>query len=275
MLVTEHLSSHCKLVYLLCQNSNSTSLPLFFNGLMMKCQQTLNYQPFININNGCICGAEALVRWQSGVLGLISPLDFIPIAEMNGMIVPIGEWVLRSACQQLKIWQDNGYKSFSISVNLSAKQLEEKNLTNIITGILNELNLEPQYLELELTESEIFRKEAIPIIHQFTEMGISLAIDDFGTGYSEFSNLKLFKVNKIKIDKIFIQDIDVSIDSRNIVTNTISLAKRMKIQCLAEGVETKEQFNFLKQNGCDMIQGFYFSRPLSARDFFELMRSKG
>ncbi|CAM2844003.1 inner membrane protein PLUS sensory box protein LssE [Legionella steigerwaltii] len=232
----------------------------------------LNYQPFIDLRTGTVCGAEALIRWNNPVLGMLSPMEFIPLAETNGMILPIGEWVLSTACQQLKKWHNSGFKLI-ISVNLSAKQLVQHDLVDRIGQILNNLKLPPKYLELELTESNAFHNEAIPIINKFTEMGIALAIDDFGTGYSEFGNLKLFKVNKIKIDKTFIQDIEVSIDSRNIVCNTIALAHRMNIDCLAEGVETLEQIKFLKENGCYIMQGFYFSKPLDVKEFSEFLKT--
>lgn len=232
----------------------------------------LNYQPLLDLETGLICGAEALVRWKNPVLGLVPPLDFIPVAEANGMIIPIGEWVLRTGCEQLKKWKDYGVGSFKMAINLSAKQLLQKNLLNQITEILGKLHLDPQDLELELTESNAFHKEFIPIVNKFTEMGIALAIDDFGTGYSEFSNLKLLNIDKIKIDKTFIEDIDVNVDSRNIVCNTIALAKSMNIKSLAEGVETEEQLNFLKSNGCSIVQGYYFSHPLSSKDFFKFLK---
>ncbi|HIF0338016.1 TPA: EAL domain-containing protein [Legionella anisa] len=203
---------------------------------------------------------------------MLSPMEFIPLAEANGMILPIGEWVLSTACKQLKKWHNSGFQ-LAMSVNLSAKQLIQHDVVERIGEILNKLKLSPKYLELELTESNAFQNEAIPIINKFTEMGIALAIDDFGTGYSEFGNLKLFKVNKIKIDKTFIQDIEVSIDSRNIVINTIALAHRMNIDCLAEGVETLEQIKFLKENGCYIMQGFYFSQPLDTKDFTEFLKT--
>ncbi|WP_058534182.1 putative bifunctional diguanylate cyclase/phosphodiesterase [Legionella saoudiensis] len=237
-----------------------------------KNELTINYQPFIDLETGRICGAEALLRWKNPILGNVSPVEFIPIAEMNNMIIPIGEWVLRTACLQLKKWQKSGFKNFKMSVNLSARQLAQQNLVECIAEILATQDLDPKYLELELTESEAFKNEAIPIINKFREMGISLAIDDFGTGYSEFSNLKLFKVDQIKIDKSFIQDIDVSVDSRNIVCNTIALANSMEIKCLAEGVETIEQVQFLKENGCHIMQGFYFSEPLEPKEFFKLLK---
>ncbi|HHF7398058.1 TPA: putative bifunctional diguanylate cyclase/phosphodiesterase [Legionella anisa] len=232
----------------------------------------LNYQPFIDLRTGTVCGAEALLRWKSPILELLSPMEFIPLAEANGMILPIGEWVLSTACKQLKKWHNSGFQ-LAMSVNLSAKQLIQHDVVERIGEILNKLKLSPKYLELELTESNAFQNEAIPIINKFTEMGIALAIDDFGTGYSEFGNLKLFKVNKIKIDKTFIQDIEVSIDSRNIVINTIALAHRMNIDCLAEGVETLEQIKFLKENGCYIMQGFYFSQPLDTKDFTEFLKT--
>ncbi|MGL5741218.1 MAG: EAL domain-containing protein [Legionella sp.] len=201
---------------------------------------------------------EALVRWKSAVLGLLPPMEFIPLAEANGMILPIGEWVLETACHQLKKWHNSGFKSLTISVNFSARQLVQHDLVERIAGILKKLQLDPKYLELELTESNAFHNEAIPIVNKLADMGISLAIDDFGTGYSEFSNLKLFKVDKIKIDRTFIQDVNIKIDSRNIVCNTIALAHRMNIQCLAEGVETLEQINFLKENGCSIMSRVLF-----------------
>lgn len=231
----------------------------------------LHYQPFINIETGAICGMEALVRWQSPVLGLISPLDFIPIAENNGMILPIGEWVLHTACKELKRWQKKGFDMMRMSVNLSARQLEQKNLAERISAILKTLHLDPKCLELELTETELFQNDAILFFNQLIQMGISLAIDDFGTGYSDFCNLKLFQIGKIKIDKIFIQDINASAESRNIVCNTIALTQSMNIQCLAEGVETLEQVRYLKEHGCYIMQGYYFSKPLSADDFLHLL----
>lgn len=233
----------------------------------------VNYQPFIDLETGTICGAEALVRWESPILGLISPVEFVPLAEANGTIIPIGEWVLRAACKQIKRLHKEGFTTFQMSLNLSARQLIQPNLVSIVEQTLREFNIDPRYLELELTESNAFMNEAIPIIDQFAQMGISLSIDDFGTGFSEFSSLKLFKVNKIKIDKSFVEDIDVNIDSRNIVCNTIALAKSMHIKCVAEGVETLEQVKFLRQNGCHIMQGYYFSKPLSADNFISFLKT--
>lgn len=232
----------------------------------------IEYQPFYNLKDKGICGAEALVRWNSPELGVVSPLSFISVAEANGMIIPIGEWVLRHGLSELKNWHDLGYDDLRLAINLSAKQLADPALIDFVKKILTEKGLSPKSLELELTESNVFHREVLPLVNQFVEMGISLSIDDFGTGYSEFSNLKLFKVNLIKIDKSFIDDIDVNIDSQNIVRNTISLARSMGIQCMAEGVETQEQVDFLMKNGCYIIQGFYFSPPVNEKKFTRLLK---
>lgn len=232
----------------------------------------LNYQPFIDVRTGHICGAEALIRWKNQELGWVSPLDFIPIAETNGMIIPIGEWVLSTTCDLLKKIENKRLHPVKISVNLSAKQLTESNITDFVMNTLKKHQLDPKRLELELTESEAFHNEAIPILNKFKELGISLAIDDFGTGYSAFKSLQLFNIDKIKLDRTFIQDIDINIDSRNIVRNTIALAKLMGIDCLAEGVETIEQLKFVQDNGCHIIQGYYFSRPLIEKDFLNFIK---
>lgn len=232
------------------------------------------YQPFIDLKTGQICGMEALLRWKNPKLGFVSPADFIPLAEANGIILPLGEWVLRNACSQTKFWHLQGFSSLKVAVNLSAKQLQQKDILKIVAHILKEVNLSSEYIELELTESEAFKEETIPVIKQFKAMGLNLSIDDFGTGYSGLTNLKLFAIDKLKIDKSFVQDIDHSKDSRAIVINTIELAKKMGITVLAEGVETKEQLKFLRENGCDMIQGYYFSPAVTADEFFELLKNK-
>lgn len=235
---------------------------------------SLLYQPLIALKTGKICGMEALVRWNNPALGRINPLDFISLAEANGTIIPIGEWVLRTACRQTKIWHSKGYTSLKVCVNLSAKQLQQKNIIQIISDILSETELDPKNIEFELTESQAFRDEVIPTINKLTSMGISLSIDDFGTGYSTFSGLKLFEIGTIKIDKSFIDDVMTDSDSKAIVLNTIALGKRLDIEVLAEGVETKEQVNFLQMHGCDIIQGFYFSRAVDADAFLKLLENQ-
>lgn len=233
----------------------------------------LQYQPFIDLKTGKICGMEALGRWENPSLGIISPADFIPLAEANGIIIPLGEWVLRTACLQTKEWHKLGFNTLKVSVNLSSKQLQQKNIVQTITNILHETQLDPQFLELELTESEAFQADVIPILKQFKAMGLGLSIDDFGTGYSGLRNLKLFAIDKLKIDQSFVKDVATNNDSKAIVANIIDLAKELEVIVLAEGVETKEQLAFLVEKGCDMIQGYYFSPAVHTDVFTELLKN--
>jgi diguanylate cyclase (GGDEF)-like protein len=232
----------------------------------------LQYQPFISLKTGKIIGAEALVRWNSPVLGFVSPDDFISLAEANGIIIPLGEWVLRNTCLQAKSWYDAGFP-VKVAVNLSAKQLLRKNIIDLIQEILLTSGLPPEYLELELTESEAFNDEVIPVVKEIKRLGLSLSIDDFGTGYSNLSKLKLFAFDALKIDKSFISDVEWNEDSKAIVSNTITLAQKINVQVIAEGVETKEQLDFLRSQDCDTVQGYYFSPPVYPDSFIELLRS--
>ena len=231
----------------------------------------LQYQPFIDLKTGQICGMEALIRWIHPTLGYISPIHFIALAEKNGVIVPMGEWVLRTACTQLKAWHDLGYHDLKISVNLSSKQLLQKNIIQVIHHVIKESRINPEYLELELTESEAFQDDVLPILRQLKAMKLGLSIDDFGTGYSGLTNLKLISIDKLKIDKSFVQDVTTNNHSKAIVSNIINLSKKLHVMVLAEGVETKEQLDFLKEHECNLIQGYYFSRPLSAEEFTKLL----
>lgn len=240
---------------------------------LKKSEFMLHYQPFVNAKTGDICGFEALVRWEHPVLGLVPPDKFIPLAETNGIIIPLGEWVMRSACKQTKEWQKLGF-FLKGAINLSARQLQQKNIIQLINSILKECDLEPKYIELELTETAAFQAEVIPVIKQFKETGLGLSIDDFGTGYSGLSNLKLFSIDKLKIDKSFVQDLLTSRNSRTIVTNIIAMARKMNITILAEGVETQEQLKILQRLGCDLIQGYYFSCPVSAEVFTKLLTDR-
>lgn len=233
----------------------------------------LQYQPIVNTKTGKVVSAEALIRWKSPLLGLVPPNDFIPIAEANGMIIPIGQWVLSTACHQLKKWHELGFDDLKISVNLSAKELfARSDFVESLSKLLKDLNLNPKYLELELTESEVFHHEMLPLIDKLIELGVSFSLDDFGTGYSEFVNLKLFKVNTLKIDKVFTDDIGLNADSKKIVNNTLALATSMNIECIAEGVETKEQIDLLDKEGCYLIQGYYYSKPLGSDDFLNFLK---
>ena len=254
--------------------SNQLNLSSHLSDALKNNEFKLYYQPFIDLSTGKICGAEALIRWESPIFGLVSPTNFIYLAESNGMIIPLGEWVLRTACKQTKIWHNEGFTSFKMAINLSAKQLQQKNIIEVVADILKKINLDPKHIELELTETEAFKEEAIPVLKQFKKMGLCLSIDDFGTGYSGLKNLKLFSIDKLKIDKAFVQDINKNIESKKIVENIITLGKTMGINVLAEGVETKEELDFLRKSGCNMIQGYYFSPPIPADDFTEILLSK-
>ncbi len=236
----------------------------------------LHYQPKVNIKTSKIIGMEALVRWQHPVRGLIPPADFIPIAEETGMIVPLGEWVLRTACAQNKAWQDAGFEPLSISVNLSGRQFQLQNLAVVIKRILKETDLAPYWLELEITESTAMQNAdyTIETLNKLKEMGVQFSIDDFGTGYSSLSQLKRFPVDKLKIDKSFVVEIGKGHDSEIIASTVIVLGKSLKLGVIAEGVETEEQLNFLKKYQCNEMQGFLFSKPVTADEFSALLKQK-
>ncbi|NEW09490.1 EAL domain-containing protein [Paenibacillus sp. SYP-B3998] len=225
----------------------------------------LYYQPQINLHTGEIIGTEALVRWRHPTLGLIPPAKFIPIAEETGLIVPLGEWVLRTACRQNQIWREKGFKPIKVSVNISTRQFSKQNLVGTIKKILLETQLDPQYLELEITESMTMNVEiAIEILSKLKELGIRICIDDFGTGYSNLYYLKLFSIDRLKIDQSFVRDIMTDTNDADIVATIIAMAHKLGIDVIAEGVETKDQLNFLSSQSCHEVQGFYYHPPLPA-----------
>ncbi|WP_242473327.1 sensor domain-containing protein [Rhodoferax fermentans] len=230
---------------------------------------SLHYQPQFSLQDGHIVGAEALLRWQHPEMGSLSPAEFIPIAEDNGQILAIGEWVLRTAVTQLKHWIDGGMAPMVVAVNLSAVQFRHPNLLTMVTQILDEVGLPPQYLELELTEAMAMDNPmaAIALMNQLHERGIRMAIDDFGTGYSSLSYLKKFNVSKLKIDQSFVRDISDGQDDKAIVTAIINLAASLNLKTIAEGVESASQLAFLRLQGCDEAQGYYFSKPLPVAAF--------
>ena len=235
----------------------------------------LLYQPQVDLQSGRIIGAEALVRWDNPVYGKVLPAQFIPIAEENGLIPPIGEWVLREACRQNQEWRKLGLMKITMAVNLSVVQFRQKNLGEIIKAILHESGLAPSGLELEITEGVVMQdaEAAILLLEEMKEMGLKLSVDDFGTGYSSLSYLKRFPIDKFKIDQSFVHDLTTDTDDAVIVSTIISMAHSLKLKVIAEGVETAEQLAFLKQQGCDEIQGYYFSQPVSAEQFTKLLSS--
>ena len=237
-------------------------------------QLQLNYQPQISVQDGHLVGVEALLRWHHPELGTISPAEFIPIAEDTGLIIPIGEWVLRTALMQMKIWLERGFVSMTMAVNLSAVQFRQANLPDTVSGILAEVGLSPEYLELELTEAVAMDdpQAATAMMDSLHERGIRLSIDDFGTGYSSLSYLKRFRVSKLKIDQSFVRDITDDPEDKAIVVAIINLASGLGMHTVAEGVETAAQLAFLRLQGCDEVQGYYFSKALTSDDFETFVR---
>ncbi len=235
----------------------------------------LEYQPQVNLATGEITGAEALVRWRHPQSGLIPPGKFITIAENSGLIIPIGEWVLRTACAQARQWQDEGLPAIPVAVNVSAVQFRQESFVQLVEKVLRETGLPPQYLELELTESLLLSNTdgMLSMLRELKEKGVKLSIDDFGTGYSSLSYLRSFPVYKLKIDRSFVQAITMNRDDAAITTTIINMAKSLDMKCIAEGAETDEQIFFLRAAKCDEVQGYYFSRPVTASDFAEKLRS--
>jgi len=234
----------------------------------------LHYQPVVDLATGKFNALEALVRWKHPELGMVPPVRFIPLAEESGLIVPIGEWVLKNACAQMKAWQTDGIAPQRMAVNLSARQFKQKDLTQRIVAILDETGLAPQCLELELTESMVMQDpaEAEKVLDQLHKMGISLAIDDFGTGYSSLSYLKQFPIDFLKIDRSFVRGTPDNPDDVAITRAIIALAKSLDLWVIAEGVETEQQLAFLKAEGCEEAQGYLLSKPISTEELEPLLR---
>lgn len=235
----------------------------------------LVYQPQFNIGSRTIVGLEALLRWQHPQKGSIYPLQFINIAEETGMIIPIGEWVLRTACRQAKIWHDAGAPWLRIAVNISARQFKQDTFVDLVRSILDESGLPPACLELELTESTIMEHASrnIQALQDLKSLGIKLSIDDFGTGYSSLSYLKHFPIDRLKIDRSFVRDISTDGDDAAIAEAIIVMAHSLKLDVVAEGVEQEEQLDFLNSRNCDMFQGYLLSHPLSVSDVGTLLVS--
>ncbi|REK69430.1 phosphodiesterase [Paenibacillus paeoniae] len=234
----------------------------------------LHYQPQYDLVSGRMVGVEALVRWKHPVQGLLSPGAFIPLAEESGMIVQIGDWVLEEACRQNKAWQDAGFAPMPVAVNLSIRQFLQHDLASRIAEVLEKTGLEPKYLDLEITESMTIDVGLVSrCLLAITDLGVGISVDDFGTGYSSFHYLKNFPIDRLKIDRSFVRDIQQDPSDAEIVAAIIAMAHNLNIQVIAEGVETEEQMEFLKKHQCDEMQGFYWSPPVSSDNIEEMLKA--
>ncbi len=236
----------------------------------------LYYQPKVNVLTGDVIGMEALLRWVSPELGFVSPVDFIPLSEESGLIVPISDWVLETACRQNKAWQDAGFNPVSVAVNLSSVQFHQFNFLENVKNIIEVSGLSPEFLELELTEGILMNNtnEIVSILNTFREMGIKISIDDFGTGYSSLSYLKRFPLDYLKVDRSFVMDIGHDSDDEAITSAIIAMAHSLNLDVIAEGVENEQQLEFLQRQGCNEYQGFFFSRPVPAEEMVEFLTHK-
>jgi len=236
----------------------------------------LHYQPKIDAKTGAIVGVEALLRWLHPELGMVAPSNFIPVAEETGLIVPIGKWVLETACAENVRWQESGLPHINMAVNLSGRQFSDEGLLGDVKTVLRETGMAPELLELEITESALMHDfgRAIGTLKAFRALGVRLAIDDFGTGYSSLSNLRQFPVDTIKIDGSFVRELSDAGDDQGIVEAIIAMGRALSLTVIAEGVETKPQADFLRARGCDEFQGYYFSRPVTAETIVKLLESQ-
>lgn len=234
----------------------------------------LHYQPQVNCSSGRVFGAEALLRWQHPVMGLVPPIKFIPLAEETGLIIPIGEWVLRTACHQAQAWHLAGFHQFQVAVNLSGRQFQHHDLAKLVENVLNETGLSPHYLDLELTESLLMHNtaETLATMEKLHSLGVAFSLDDFGTGYSSLSYLKRFPIETLKIDQSFVRDIPGDPNDAAIAQAIIAMAHGLGIRVIAEGVETSEQLAFMRTHQCDGMQGYYFSKPVTVDGMTKLLR---
>lgn len=264
--------------YTAAMNSHASELLMLENELHQALERgefVVYYQPQINTNTGKIAQMEALLRWQHPEFGLVSPAKFIPLAEENGLIIPIGEWVLRTACTQIKAWQDAGLPPLCVAVNLSARQFQQPNLVEMVARALQETGLENHFLELEITESVAMQNVDFSrsILQELHNMGVSISMDDFGTGYSSLSYLKKFPLDKLKIDQSFVRELATDPNDGAIIAAIAALGKVLNLTMVAEGVETEEQRDFLRSLECEYMQGYLFSKPLSPQDATELLEN--
>jgi EAL domain-containing protein (putative c-di-GMP-specific phosphodiesterase class I) len=236
---------------------------------------SLHYQPIRDAETARVVAVEALLRWEDPELGQVGPAEFIPVAEAAGLIAPLGEWVLQTACAQVKAWQDAGYRSLRMCVNVSGIQLRHPAWVARVRRILEDTGLTPACLELEITESTILHigDGSLEALRELSEMGISLALDDFGTGYSSLSYLQEFPIDRLKIDQSFVQSVSTDV-GRSLTEAIISMARSLGIGVVAEGVETREQAEFLRESGCDELQGFLFSPAVPVEQFTRFLEKE-
>jgi EAL domain-containing protein (putative c-di-GMP-specific phosphodiesterase class I) len=235
----------------------------------------LFYQPQVRLRDYKLVGAEALIRWRHPELGVIAPDKFIPVAEETGLIVPMGRWVLETACRQMRIWSDQGMAPLRIGVNISGRQFRDADMAVTVAAAIAETGIDPRCLDLELTESMLMAdgEGTLKLLRSLAELGVTLSIDDFGTGYSSLAYLKRFPVNTVKIDRAFVRDLDHDEDGRVIANAIISLAHSLSMKTIAEGVETEVQAALLAKHGCDEIQGYMIGRPLPVAEFVNFARN--
>jgi diguanylate cyclase (GGDEF)-like protein len=267
----QECGGNCYRVYTADLNARSLKRFALENSLgraLQRRQFTLHYQPQVQTGSWQITGAEALIRWQHPELGSIPPPDFIPFAEKSGLIIPIGEWVLRAACLQLKKWHNSGFPKLSLAINVSARQFQEPASVDTIVKTLQDTGLDPGCLELELTEGSFMTnaEHVIKLLSKLRDTGVRLAVDDFGTGFSSLEYLRRLPLDTLKIDKGFVRDTS-NLDGAALVSSIVALAQKLRLRVVAEGVETQEQLTFLQRLGCDNMQGYLFSRPLPGEEF--------
>lgn len=239
-------------------------------------QFLIYYQPQVDTLNGCIIGAEALLRWKHPEYGFISPGEFIPVAEESGIIVELGLWVLRNACAQAKRWHDEGYTGLKVGVNIAPAQIQQENFVGLVSAVLKETGLKPEFLDLEITESASFQNEAevIQKLNELKRIGVQISIDDFGTGYSSLSYLNKLPVDTLKIAQQFVRNIKNDMTNMAIISSIIAVAQSLKLKVIAEGVEENFQYNFLKTHNCFEMQGYIFSKPVPLQEFYRLIEEK-
>jgi EAL domain-containing protein (putative c-di-GMP-specific phosphodiesterase class I) len=232
----------------------------------------LNYQPKVNLATGAVVGVEALIRWHRPHRGVVPPAGFIPVAEESGLILPIGRWALDTACRQARAWQEGGLPPVSIAINVSAVELRGKDFLNNVRQILEQNRLEPRFLELELTETFMMQdwKTTAEILRALKTLGVRIALDDFGTGYSSLSYMRRFPIDALKIDQSFVRDMTSDADDASIVSAVINMGRSLNMSVVAEGIQTRDQLEFLRDRQCPEGQGFYFGPPVPAAELTEL-----